>query len=199
MLGQRGSAVGRWSSLVAMVSLATATGGCVVFGARAEHAAAPLDVPEAPPRVVSEFPSEVAAPDAEAARTPSEAPGAEDESTRPDGGPSRPEARVAPVPERAETEPVAVGETPVETERAPLQLSPRPEPEFDVGDVRGGLARTASLLSSVDRVTLDSAGRVRYDTAGRFLDQAAAALRADSVMFAHYLIQKAEVLALSLQ
>ena len=65
--------------------------------------------------------------------------------------------------------------------------------------VRGSLASTASVLGGIERAALSPARRVQYDTARRFLDQATEAIAVDNVTFAHYLGQKADTLARSLE
>ena len=75
--------------------------------------------------------------------------------------------------------------------RVRRQLTSVPDEEVDRRSVEALLEETAVRLGRVDRSELTSAARAQYDTARRFLEQAESALAAGSVIFAHYLGQKA--------
>lgn len=197
MEGWIGGRRGRRGRLVSALALATTVSGCAVFGAGPEVVAPALEVPEAPPREVVEFPAAVVAP----TEVPAFGEPLEDEAVVE-------EERAAEMQPERETDPA--GETEVIADAAPdldsggagpplLELTPDPEEDVDAAVVRRGLRGTAQLLDDIDLTSLSAAGRAQRDTARRFLNQATTALRAGNITFAHYLNEKAETLARDLQ
>jgi hypothetical protein len=77
----------------------------------------------------------------------------------------------------------------------PRELTSVPDQETNRPTVLSTLASAAALLNRLDRADLDAAARAQFDTARRFLDQAEAALAADSLVYALSLGQKAQALA----
>lgn len=184
------SPLGLASRLIGLVALATVASGCAVLGARGTTVP-PLAIPEAPPRVVAEFPDD----DVPFPETPllEETPFEEDPlvGTEVESRPV-PQSPAPPAPDPVVTE------TP-ETAPDPPQLRPSPELDVDAQTVRRSLRTTARLLEGIDRTTLDATGRAQHDTARRFHYQATAALQAGNLVFAHYLNEKADTLARDLE
>ena len=181
----------RWCHAGALLSLAVSTSACAILRAGSAPTVPPLEVPDAPPRVVAEFPTEAPTPEipsvpvADVVETPALTPEAPVRTTR--------------APEASADPDETASEAPTADPAPPLQLRPSPDETINIRTVRGSLARTASVLTGIDRATLSPARRVQYDTARRFLNQATEAIAVDNVTFAHYLGQKAETLASSLQ
>ena len=189
-MSQRMTPITRMGQLLAIVGLVATTSACAVLGARMEPGGPPLEVPEAPPRVVAKFPPEPRPPEEVAIET--------DPAEREQDGALANPAQVtrSPAP-RAETTPA--DEPAGESLPAPAQqLTPATDLNVDAEAVRTNLEASTAILARIDRTGLDSAGRVQYDTARRFVEQATAALVAGSVTFAHYLAEKVTTLALDL-
>ena len=190
----------RGARLCGLALLSAALSGCAVFGAGRDDGVPTLEVPEAPPRVVAEFPDDLAAPDGPAA---SDVPPPHEATTDVDVAVDiASEASPDPEPER-ELDGVADADRAPDTtgdqEAPPLQLKSDPDDDVDAAIVRRGLRNTAQILDDIDQSSLSAPGRAQRDTARRFLDQATAALQAGNITFAHYLTEKAEALARNLQ
>lgn len=181
----RMSPLGLASRLIGLVVLAIVGSGCAVLGASRGTTVPPLAIPEAPPRVVAEFPDDVSFPDAPPVE---ETPFEEDPlvGTEVEARPI-PQTSAPPAPEPVVTE------SP-ETAPDPPQLRPAPGLDVDEETVRRSLRTTARLLEGIDRTTLNATGRAQHDTARRFHYQATAALQAGNLVFAHYLNEKADTL-----
>jgi hypothetical protein len=178
-------------SLVPAIALAVVSSGCWT----GPQALVPiLTVPEAPPRVVANFPPEPE-PTEDAAPVESRDPADEEGPERlVEERASRP-VRPSP-PVRAPATAVEKTE-PTETDDGQLrrQLISVPEQQLDEQSVGQTLNGAGDLLESVDRASLDSTGRAQYDTASRFLVQARSALAAENFVFAFFLGEKALALA----
>ena len=166
-------ALGAYASRGAGLLVAVAfVGGCATAGAKSEPGGPPLEIPEPPPRSVSDLPTAPPTPTTVAAPE----------------GPRRP--RPAPKPAAA-PEPAAES-----APSPPLQLAPAAGGSLVTAEsVRSLLAQTAKRLDQLLRATLSTGRQAQYDTARRFLDQAGTALTAGNVTFAHYLGEKADALA----
>ena len=179
-----------------VVALCLAAGtGCASRSPAATPAPAALDVPPAPPRVIS-VPPEPVTPVQTTTAEPTERPAVRPPrpAARTDSGAVRPgqSAEVeAPVPaeapaERA-TEPAAT---------APLLRTPQTRDESQADRrIREVLKRASSLLEQVTVGSLSREARTQHDTARRFVDQAGQALLERNYVFASYLADKAETMA----
>lgn len=182
-------------SLVTTVLLVTTVASGCAFGGRG-GAGPTLRVPEAPPRVVSELAPAPAVPaepiDDEVTADTTAEPLDEVSAPDPPSQPGRADANPTAAVDTAEPE-----EDPDQADelRVRRQLTSVPDQEVDRRGVEATLESTVAQLRQVDRASLDAAARAQYDTARRFLEQAESALAAGSVVFAHYLGQKALTLA----
>ena len=185
----------RFAGLSHLLALMLLTAGAAGCAASAHTGIRPvLRIPEAPPRVVTQLP--VSPP--EPAQT--EAPPVTSESTDAEPAERRPTERPAP---RASASADAATDTATSTDQdqsadslqAPRVLTSVPDQATDRRTVESTLAATTALLDRLDRSALDTAARAQFDTAQRFLEQAEAALAADSLVFALSLGQKAQTLA----
>lgn len=179
-----------------VVTLCLAVGtGCASRSPAATPAPATLNVPPAPPRVIS-VPPEPVAPVQTTTAEPAERPAVRvaRPAARPDSGAARPgqsaEAEAsAPVGAPAErvTEPVAT---------APLLRTPQTRDESQADRrISEVLTRASVLLEQVSVSSLSREARTQHDTARRFVDQARQALLERNYVFASYLADKAETLA----
>jgi len=154
-----------------------------------------LRIPEAPPRVVSDLPPPTPS-EPEADPTEQVAPAATAEDTEPaEAPPVADQSGQSPGPNADATNADPSTDEEATDTRVRRELTSAPDQEVDRNTAVATLAAADALLSRVDRSALDSAGRAQYDTARRFLDQADSALAAGSVIFAHFLGQKAQTLA----
>lgn len=154
-----------------------------------------LTIPEAPPRVVAQFPPDPEPLDpAVVEREPGDG-GGHPSGFMPVPPPSPPPPSTA-VASRGEPEPT---DEPVPEEvQLRRQLITVPDEAIDQDGVGLELDEAERMLENVRRSSLDSAGRAQYDTATRFLEQARAALATENLVFAHYLGQKARTIAAGL-
>lgn len=174
----------RAGRFVLLAGLTLTLGACAVKAqARTEVEMPVLEPPPAPPRVVASYPAEpevvAVAPAVEpvpparaAVRTP------------------RPEK---PEPAQTQTVPEPVQEPP----RAPsLTLTPSPGTETQTAAaIRDLMTRAARDLSRVNQASLNADSRTQFETARRFLQQAEDALRANNVVSAGKLADKAATMA----
>ena len=180
--------------LLVLLVVAAGTAGCTL-GAHTGTGPV-LRIPEAPPRIVAELPPPPSEPETApteieqdgsdtAAETPTETPAptlpTADQSGR----------RSAERDDAATNSDTLAEEQEADETRVRRQLTSVPDEEVDRRSVEALLEETAVRLGRVDRSELTSAARAQYDTALRFLEQAESALAAGSVVFAHYLGQKA--------
>ena len=147
----------------------------------------PLDVPEAPPRVVDvldpQEPPIIALPEEPTRNTPV--------IPRPAPAP-RVESRPA-EPPRAEPEPPKPAD---EAARTPaLQTTPTQQETEAERRVRTQLVQATTGLNRINTQALNSDARLQFDTARRFVAQAEEALKARNVVFAANLAEKAVALA----
>lgn len=176
----------RAGRFVLLAGLTLTLGACAVKAqARTEVEMPVLEPPPAPPRVVASYPAEPevvpVAPAVEpvpparaAVRTP------------------RPEK-----PEPAQTPTQTVPEPVPEPPRASsLTLTPSPGTETQTAAaIRDLMTRAARDLSRVNQASLDADSRTQFETARRFLQQAEDALRANNVVSAGKLADKAATMA----
>lgn len=170
--------------------------GCASRGTAAPPPAAALNVPPAPPRVISVPPEPV---------VPVETATAEPSAQRPPARATRPAARPDSGASRAgqasDAETSAPVEPPVErvaepAATAPLLRTPQTRDESQADRrIREVLGRASTQLSQVNPSSLSREARTQHDTARRFVDQAVAALLERNYVFAAYLADKAETLA----
>ncbi|BCS35191.1 hypothetical protein TBR22_A44180 [Luteitalea sp. TBR-22] len=182
-----------WGVVACVLAVAP---GC----ARPRPAAAPvdlaLDVPPAPPRVISTPPEPVAPTEASTVERP--APAARPQRTA-RGSSTRAESPRPAEPARAEgaveaAAPVATPEPPAAP--APLLRTPQTADESNAERrTQEVLARASGLLDRVDQKTLGAQARQQHETARRFVVQAKQALTERNFVLASYLADKAETLA----
>lgn len=154
-----------------------------------------LNVPPAPPRVISVPPEPVVPVETTTAEPTAERPPvrAARPASRPDNS-----ARPGQAPETDTSVPVdAPTERVTEPEpSAPLLRTPQTRDESQADRrIREVLGRASTLLSQVNPLSLSREARTQHDTARRFVDQAGAALLERNYVFASYLADKAETLA----
>ena len=166
--------------LLVLFAVATGAAGCAP-GARVGLGPV-LRIPEAPPRVVTQLPVSPPEP------APAEAEPTTAENT---DAAAAEDKRPASVRQAAPVEdPTEVATDAIQTQ-SPRELTSVPDQDTD----RRTVLSTTALLNRLDRSDLDASARAQFDTARRFLDQAEAALAADSLVFALSLGQKAQALA----
>ncbi len=170
--------------LLVLFAVATGAAGCAP-GARVGLGPV-LRIPEAPPRVVTQLP--VSPPE----RAPAEAEPTTTENTDAAAAEDKRPASVRRAPPVEDSTEVTTDA--IQTQ-VPRELTSVPDQDTDRRTVLSTLASTTALLNRLDRSDLDAAARAQFDTARRFLDQAEAALAADSLVFALSLGQKAQALA----
>ena len=184
--------------LLVLLVVAAGTAGCTL-GAHTGTGPV-MRIPEAPPRVVAELPPPPSEPETApteieqdgsdtAAETPTETPTETPAPTLPTADQSG--RRSAERDDAATNADTLAAEQEADETRVRRQLTSVPDEEVDRRSVEALLEETAVRLGRVDRSELTSAARAQYDTARRFLEQAESALAAGSVIFAHYLGQKA--------
>jgi hypothetical protein len=158
--------------------------------------AEPLNVPPAPPRVISPAPE------------PPEEP-TEPEPVPPLPRTSRPAAReTAPPkvePRVSETPPQPSAETPVTPPPNPapapaaegtpeLKTAGTPDDAKASREVRDTLDRAGRLLNSIDYRVLSNASKLQYDMAKRFIEQSEEAVKARNYVAAKLMAEKAETI-----
>ena len=170
------------------VILATALAAACSSNPARSSVAAPLEIPEPPPRVAMD-PLPAAEPPAGPVPVPA----------------SRPTATLpAPNPPRAAT--TAAPPAPVPA-AVPTPEAPRTPPQADLlpagpagrtpsaNQVREIVGRTKQKLDLIDRRRLNTGKQADFDSARRFLTQAEAAMNANNLMLAESSAEKAETLA----
>jgi hypothetical protein len=156
-----------------------------------------LNVPPAPPRVISMPPEPMAPVETTTTERPIEP--RPDPVSRP---PSRQDnsARPAPPPsaesETGDAGAAVVTQAPPAAPSGPLLRTPQTADETEaarrIGEV---LARAGAALDRVNTATLTREARSQHETARRFVEQAQQALIERNFVFASYLADKAETLA----
>jgi hypothetical protein len=154
--------------------------GCASAPSRAPTAV-PLEIPDPPPRASIEplplpEPPQPAPPDRPASRPQAAEPAARANRPAPSPPPLEANPTAPPVP-AAELRPGGGAGAP------------------SVSQVREILTRTLQKLDSIDRRRLSAGRQTDYDTARRFAAQAEAAIKANNLLLARYLAEKAETLA----
>ncbi len=169
--------------------LAGSTACAPLFQRNQPKAAAPLDVPLPPARVVmlpEEAPAEPAPPPVEEAPNPR---------------PARSVPRPAPArqvrPEKVDKpEPLQTPAPPAVADPGPaLSLQTTANVTAEEQKIRGLIARAATDLARIDYRALSADGKVQYDTAKRFRQQAEDALKVQNLVFAEQLADKAATMA----
>jgi hypothetical protein len=174
---------------IAALLAAILAGGCARAQARVAPEMPPLEMPEAPPRVIAPI---------EVAEAPQPAP-AEPEPATPDpktnGRQPRPIA-TAPKPEPARTEPDARAAS----SRPPTRVStPLSASDAEVERrIRETVARASRILDTLNYAGLSAEGKTQYDTARSFLKEATEGLEAKNFVFAGLVADKAETFASAL-
>ena len=150
-------------------------GGC----ASSSSSAAPLTIPEPPPRVAI---APAAVPEAPPAQRPA---------------PRAPATTSQDSAETPSTEPTAVPSTVTVPPAASTNLRPSGSGAATTssGRVREILARASQKLDALNRRHFSAGRQTDYDNARRFLLQAEAALKANNLMLAQSSAEKAEALA----
>lgn len=177
---------------LALLPIIAGATGC----SRNSRAMRPLTVPQAPPRVVANFPAE---PEPTEEHSPTDEPRQPDTDNERFGTPVQartPRPTPTPQTERPPTASVESSDVArVDDGQLRRQLVTVPDQELSEENVGETLDAAARVLAEVDRTELDSAGRAQYDTARRFLQQARSALAAQNYVFAFFLGEKAQALA----
>jgi hypothetical protein len=179
-----------WGPAV-VVLLAAGLAGCAKTQARTMPERPPLQVPEAPPRVVVpvavEEPPEQEAPVEEEANVQPPAP-----------------RRARPAPPKADPKeespakeaPQKVAESGAPPAEAPQLQTPQTANDSQAErKIRDALTRAGRTLRGVNYGALNADARSQYDTAKRFIEQAEEALKIRNYVFASYLSDKADTLA----
>jgi hypothetical protein len=161
----------------------------------------PLDVPPAPPRVITPLPL----PE----RPPAELPVEEDPAGAKPPAPSKPKpapnnAKPDPKPETPPAEgvpPATPPTTPAATAPPPPTLSTPPQGDANAvsRQIRESIERTRRALEKIDYGPLSNDRKKAYDDAKLFATQAEEAVKASNLVFAKELADKAERLAKELQ
>jgi hypothetical protein len=172
-----------------MVLLALSMSACMRARAQALPEV-PLDVPEAPPRMVDvRDPAEtpiMALPEEPPRNTP----------VIPRPTPPAPRTETRPAEPRPEPEPPRPAD---EASRTPaLQTTPTLQEGEAERRVRTQLSQATNGLNRINTQALDADARVQFDTARRFVAQAEEAIRARNLVFAANLAEKAMALAAQL-
>ena len=150
-------------------------GGC----ASSSSSAAPLTIPEPPPRVAI-------APAAVPEPPPAQRPAPRAPATTTQDGAETPSTRPAAVPSTGTVPPA---------ESTNLRPSGSGAPATSSVQVREILTRASQKLDALNRRQFSAGRRADYDNARRFLLQAEAALKANNLMLAQSSAEKAEALA----
>jgi len=185
----------RWAAtLLICAALAAGAVGCAKARAESVADGPPLQVPEAPERVLSPVEEPLVA------TTP---PAAELEPPVAAASPLRTPPRPAPEPKPQPTSPPAAAAPPaVPLPRAPIEtreLRPASPTTADTErSVRDLLTRATRDLGRVDYGRLSADGRTQYEQSKRFSTQAEEALRERNLVFAATLADKAATLAAQL-
>lgn len=185
-----------WPTVVVLLGLSLAAGGCVKKVVAAAPAPVPLAVPSVPPRIVGPVvvPDERPQPVAEAPAVPAQRP-----APRPPRLVRPPDAAETPAedPQRARVEgadPVGAAATP-----APLLRTRETANDAEAAKkVQEVLRRAEQSLAKVSYRSLSVNGRAQADTAKRFIAQAGEALERRQLVLALSLADKAEALSNSL-
>lgn len=180
---------------LAALSLAVAS-GCATTRAETPRERPALDVPVPPPREIAPLPLP---------ETPAPMPVGDLPPGTGAPSPSRPR----PVRERETAKPEAKPEEAKPAEALPPPAAPAPVPELRIpasadsaqlaGQIREAVVRSRRLLENIDYGPLSNARKKAYDDAKMFALQAEEALKANNLVFAQELAEKAERLAKELQ
>lgn len=187
-----GGIVGR--TLIAVTIAASGAAGCARRVPVAEPIPVALNVPPAPPRVISTPPEPVAPTEATTVERPAPA-------SRPARGTRAATAReTTPRPEavRPDAAPETAAPTVADgtTTAGPLLRTPQTADEAEAEKrTRDVLGRATGLLGRVNPGALAQPVRQQYDAAKRFVQQAEQALFERNYVLASYLADKAETLA----
>jgi type IV secretory pathway VirB10-like protein len=174
------------TALVSTALLALSMSACMRARAQALPEV-PLDVPEAPPRMVDvRDPAEtpiMALPEEPPRNTP----------VIPRPTPPVPRTESRPAEPRPEPEPPL---PPDEASRTPaLQTTPALQEGEAERRVRAQLSQATTALNRINTQALNADARLQFDTARRFVAQAEEALRSRNLVFAANLAEKAMALA----
>src|SRR5262245_30886730 len=176
-----------------MVS-ASLTSGCFGLRAKAVTMPTPLDMPEPPPRVVEvhepEAPPPISLPEEPVRNTP-----APPRPTPPAVENPRPPQPPPPGTPADTTKPEELTPRPPATT---LQITPTKSEEELERKIRTQLAQAMADLNRINYQNLSSDGRTQYDMAKRFVSQAEEALKANNMVFATTMADKAATLAAQL-
>lgn len=186
----------RLAGVLLAVTAALAT-GCT----RAAPVVAPtpvvLNVPPAPPRVISVPPERIVTVEITPIEETADAPPARVSRPQP-----RTDANARPAsPAAAEVDAAAAAQAspstaPPPAATAPVLRTPQTADESESDRrIQEVLKRTSEMLGRVNPATLTREARTQHETARRFVDQAQAALIERNFVFASYLADKAETLA----
>lgn len=176
-------------AVVSLVAVSTMAGGCA--NAKAQTAlpdAAPLTMPQAPPRVVvppppDPPPAPVEAAPASTSTTPVNPPANVTKPNRdPKPTPPPPAAPPATTPPATPTAPT----TPLETQGNQNELEQK---------TRGLLGSAEATLLKINKEALSADGKAQKDAAERFVKQAKDALNAKNYVYAWQLADKANTIA----
>jgi hypothetical protein len=174
--------------------MATAAAGCATTRAETPLERPALDVPMPPPRMIVPLPPpETPLPDPVQPLPDASVPApARPRPTR-DKETAKPEAK----PE--ETKPVDPAPAAVPAPVPPLRIPEGGDPAQLSGQIAGIINRTLETLKGIDYRTLQKPRQKAYDDAKQFATQAEEALKANNLVYAKELADKAERLAKELQ
>ena len=187
--------VGRRLGVAAFAAI-LASGACVTTTGEPVVQRPPLEVPPAPPRVITPLPL----PEPPPVEMPPEETGA---ATKPPA-PARPRPQANNKPEAKPPEPPPVEPPPVTppppTPPAPtLSTPPQGDANAVSRQIRDSVERTRRALDKIDYQTQTRDRKKAYDDAKLFATQAEEAINAANLVFAKELADKAERLAKELQ
>ena len=191
---RRGSCVSRRLCVAAFASL-LASGACVTTTGEPVVQRPPLDVPPAPPRIITPLPL----PEPPPVEIPPEDTG----TVAKPPAPSKPRPPATNKPEAKPVEPPPVEPPPV----PPVPTAPPPTlstpPQGDANaltrQIRDSIERTRRALEKIDYGTQSRERKKAYDDAKLFATQAEEAIKETNLVFAKELADKAERLAKELQ
>jgi hypothetical protein len=187
-----------WMLFVCLVQAALFAGACAKARAAAAPDGPPLEMPDAPPRVLAPVdpPPPVVVTVPETPPVVEQRPPARPPARRANGNPSEADARPEPPPPA----PVAAQPPPgpVPTETRELRAAPSSSAVDAERGVRELLTRATRDLNRVDYGKLSADGRTQYEQSKRFSQQAEQALRDRNFVFATTLADKAATLATEL-
>lgn len=179
-----------------LTALVILCGACVTTTGEPVVQRPPLDVPPAPPRIITPLPL----PEP----PPVEIPPEDTETVAKPPAPSKPRPPATNKPEAKPVEPPPVEPPPVP---APVPTAPPPTlstpPQGDANaltrQIRDSIERTRRALEKIDYGTQSRERKKAYDDAKLFATQAEEAIKETNLVFAKELADKAERLAKELQ